>query len=240
MVKILIGNKDIQTDLKDFQFLKDNNEYEIITSNSGIETINKCKTISPSIIILNSNMGDMSYTDIIDKLSNLPSEFDKCNLILTVDNPKDKLLLSNTSIIYRVFETPIGEKNAKEIITNLKNKFEIPNLTFRELKTILLHLGINTYSKGSQYLMSAIFKCYYYPEKFTTLDNIYKIVADESNVSKENVKDSIRHTIDTFNTSYNINSNSLYYEIFQDTQNISSKLFLQKFVDYLYKVKSKK
>lgn len=242
MVKVLIGNKDIQKDINNFQFLKDNNEYEIITSNSGIETINKCKTISPEIIIINSNFLDMAYTEVIDKISNLPSEYDKCNLILTVDNPSDKMLLRNTSIIYRVFDTPfneIDEKKAEETINSLKVKFETPNLTLKELRTILLKLGINTYSNGSQYLISAIFKCYYYPEKFTTLDNIYKIVADEYDVSKEQVKDAIRHTIDTLNTSYNTDSNNLYLKIFESSQNISSKVFLQKFVDYLHIIKSK-
>ena len=87
--------------------------------------------------------------------------------------------------------------------------------------------------------MSVIFKCYYYPEKFTTLDNIYKIVADETNTTKERIKDSIRHTIDTFNNLYNINSNSLYFKIFGSSKSVSAKVFIQKLVDYLYTVKSK-
>ena len=143
MVKILIGNKDIQTDLKNFQFLQGNNEYEVITSNSGKETIDMCKTISPAIIILNSNFIDMNYTEVIDKISNLPSENEKCNLILTVNNTDDKKLLSNTSIIYKIFDAPFDEKNKenmKETIITLKNKFELPQLSYGELRTILLNL----------------------------------------------------------------------------------------------------
>lgn len=238
MVKVLIGNKDIQTDINNFQFLKDNNEYEIITTNSGKETINKCKTINPEIIILKSNFLDMAYTEVIDKISNLPSEYDKCNLILTVDKPEDKMCLNNTSIVYKIFDIPIDENNAKETLNSLKVKFETPRLTLRELRIILLNLGINIYSIGSQYLISAIFKCYYYPEKFITLDNIYKIVADEYDASSEQVKNAIRHTIDTLNTS-NIADKDLYSNIFSTTKNISSKIFLQKFVNYLHIVKSK-
>ena len=242
MIRILIGNKDIQAELKNFHFLENNNEYEIITSNSGKETINMCKTINPAIIIINSNFIDMEYTEVIDKLSNLPNENEKCNLILTVNNPDDKKLLSNTSIIYKIYDVPFDEKNKeniKDTINVLKNKFKLPHLDYKELRTILLNLGINIYSKGSQYLVSVIFKCYYYPEKFTTLDNIYKIVADEANTTKERIKDSIRHTIDTFNNLYNINSNSQYFKIFGDSKNISAKVFIQKLVNYLYTIKSK-
>lgn len=239
MVKVLIGNKNIQKGIRNFQFLQENNEFEIVTSNSGIETINKCKTIEPAIIILNSNLPDMAYTDVIDRISNLPCELDKCNLILTVDNSQDKLLLSNTSIIYRVFDKNSDEKTMKETLNVLKSKFETPTLTIRELKSILLSLGINTYSIGSQYLISAIFKCYYYPENFVTLDNVYKIVADEYNVSNEQIKNSIRHTIDTFNSSYNLSSKALYLKIFESEKNVSPKRFIQMLVDYLNKIKSK-
>lgn len=239
MVKVLIGNKDIQKDIKKYQFLIDSNEYEIITSNSGIETINKCIETTPAIIILNSNFSDIAYTDVIDKISNLPSENDKCNLILTVNNPKDKLLLSNTSIIYKVFERPVSQDDAKETMTFLKAKYELPNLSLIELKSILLSLGFNTYSIGSQYLMSAIFKCYYHSETFITLDNVYTQVANEFNVSKEQVKNSIRHIIETFNKSYNIINENLYLKVFEKKRDISPKQFLQKFVNYLLITKSK-
>lgn len=239
MVRVLIGNNDIQKELKYFQFLKNNNEYEIITTHSGKETINKCIETNPAIIILNSNFSDMVYTDVIDRISSLPSEYNKCNLILTVNKPEDKILLSNTSIIYRIFDNSLNEHIAKETINLLKAKFETPYLPLKELKSMLLSLGINTYSIGSQYLVSAIFKCYYQPEDFITLDNIYTIVAREYDVSKEQIKNSIRHIIDTFNNSYNIMNETLYLKIFENTRDISPKLFIQKFVDYLHITKSK-
>ena len=239
MLKVLIGNKNIKKDMKNYQFIKDDPNYEIITSNSGVETIKKCVSTNPEIIILNSSFSDMHYTDVIDKISCLPNENDKCNLILTINNREDKLSLSNTSIIYRIFEKPVNLCEAKETMTFLKTKFELPNLSLKELKSILLDLGIPTYSLGSQFLISTIFKCYYHPETFVTLDNIYKIVANEFDVSKEQVKNSIRHIIDTFNKSYNIINEKLYFKIFGNAQNISPKQFLQRFINYLQIEKSK-
>ena len=103
----------------------------------------------------------------------------------------------------------------------------------------MLSLGINTYSIGSQYLISVIFKCYYYPENFVTLDNVYKLVADEYHISNEQIKNSIRHTIDTFNRSYNLSNKSLYLKIFENEKDISPKRFIQMLVNYLNKIKSK-
>ncbi len=138
MVRVLIGNNDNQKVIDNFKFLKENNEYEIITSKTGLETIKKCSISEPSIIILNSSFPDMHYTSVIDKISNLPNEYDKCNLILTVNNIKEKMSLSNTSIIYKIFNPPFDEKIMAETVSLLKTKFETPALSLKELKGILL------------------------------------------------------------------------------------------------------
>lgn len=237
MVKVLIGDKNVKKNINDFKFLLDYNDFQITTSISGSETIIKCQEINPDIIILDSNFNDMIYTDIIDKISALSNEFNKCNLLLKVNNPKDKLYLSNTSIIYKIFDNPIDENSAKETINFLKQKFEVPELTLRELKYQFINLGINIYANSSQYLISAIFKCYYHPEYFFTLDNLYNIISDEYNVPKEQIKNSIRHLIDTFNNSYNLIDEKLYKKIFIEKGNVSPKQFIQRFVNYLQIIK---
>lgn len=234
MVKVLIANMEIKEDIKSFHFLKErSNEFEIITSHTGAETIQKCKKIEPAIIILNSNFEDMPYTDVLDSLASLPNEANKCNLILTVKKPEDKMLLSNTSIIYKILNSPLNEEEVKESINLLKVKFELPNLTLKKLRSILLSLGINVYSIGAQYLISAIFKSYYHSESFITLDYLYTLISKEYNVSKEQVKNSIRHCIDTFNKGYSLTNKELYFKIFRSAKNISAKQFIQLLIDYL-------
>lgn len=239
MTKVLIVNRNIQSALKDFQFLQNNGEYELITSNTGKETVEKCRTIKPSIIILDSNIADMNYPDIIDKISELPGEDNKCNLILTTANPKDKQLLKHTSILYEIFDSPFDAKQAKKTIDDLEKKYNTPTITILEVNNLLLKLGINIYSLGAQCLTSAIFKCYYHPEYFYTLDNIYSIVAEEYDITKEEVKNKIRHSIDAINRSPYINEQSLYTKIFGNSPNVSSKMFIQMFVNHLHTIKSK-
>lgn len=237
MVKVLIGDKNIQKDINRFNIFNDNNEYQVITSTLGLETISKCVENEPSIIILGSNFDDMKYTDIIDKISVLPAEHNKCNLILLVNNPREKIHLSNTAIIYKIFDNTIDENSFRETVNVLKDKFKVPDINIKELKSLLLKLGIYIYSNASQYLISAIFKCYYNSEYLVTLDNLYEIIAEEFNVSKEHIKNSIRHLIDTFNNSYNLSDNDLYYKIFINKTNISPKQFIQFFVNYLHEIK---
>ncbi len=239
MTKVLIGSKNVQTDLNDFPFLKNNNDFEIITSNTGKETLCKCRNLQPNIIILDSNISDMKYSDVMERISMLPYENNKCNLILSVEKPEDKLLLKHTSVLYEVLEQPIDKKEAKKTLIDLKTKYEIPNISTKQVKDILLQLGINTYTLGSQCLVSAIFKCYYYPEDFYTLDNIYRKVALEFDITKEDVKNKIRHTIDTINTSTNIDGQKLYFSIFGNLAKLSSRTFLQLFIKYLNNLKSK-
>ena len=105
-------------------------------------------------------------------------------------------------------------------------------MTLKELKTILLNLRINIYSTGAQYLISTIFKCYYKPEEFITLNNVFNLVAMEFNVSKDQVKNSIRHTIDSFNNTDDKN-NYLRLEIFKNNY-VSTKLFIEDLVNYLH------
>lgn len=239
MVNVLIGNKDIHEDIKNFEFLTDNDEYKIITSSSGIETINKCRINKPDIILLNSNFTDIAYTEIIDKISNLPDEEDKNNLILTVKNPQDKIALKNVSIIYRIYDYPFDSKQMRQTINYLKERYEIPSITIFEIRTLLSRLGLHPYNVGTQYLISAIYKCYTHPQDFKTLDNIYKKIAIDNDISKDYVKSKIRHTIDTFNKLDMSFTKNLYLEIFGCVQFLSSKRFIEIIVDFLYKNKSK-
>ena len=195
--------------------------------------------IKPNIIILNSDFSDIPYTDVIDKISEMPEEDNKCNLILNVKNPYDKIKLENVSVIYKIFEYPPDIIKARETIKSLKIRYEIPNITAPEVNHLLIMLGINIYSKGAQYITSAIFKCYYHPEYFFTMDNIFKLVGNEYSVSKNEIKNSVRHTVDTLNNYYNNDKNSLYFKIFGQTKNLTSKDFLELFVDYLHIIKSK-
>lgn len=247
MTKVLIGNKDIQTHSKSFQFLRNSSEYELVFSETGRETITKCRTINPSIIILDSNITDMTFTEIIDKISTLPDENNKCNLILTVNNPKDKLLLSNTSIIYKIFDYNLKDnldtKKVKEAVNDLTTKYKTPDITKSEVTNLISRLGIFPYSNGTNCLISAIFKCYYHPEYFNTLDNLYsKIVPEyeDEGLTKEDIKNRIRHTIDTMNISTNIDGQNLYYEIFGHLTKVSPRIFIYLFVNYLNKIKGKK
>ena len=238
MVKVLIGNRNVQDDLNNLPFLNDITEYSVITSNTGNEIIDKCKTINPNIIMLNTNILDMSYTDIIEELSNIPEQLNKCNLILTVNTKKEKLNLKHVAIISDILESPVKENDVKPIVNVLKMKYNVSNITFGSISRTLRNLGLNVSSGGGQYLTSTILHCYNDYNCLETLKKAYNIVAKQYGVSTERIKDAIRHTIDKLNHSYNLNENPLFVEIFGNINRISAKAFIQTFVDYLHETKN--
>ena len=243
MTKVLIGGRNVQTDLNDFPFLQDNTEFQIITSNSGKDLLNKCRTLTPNIIILDSNIKDMAYTDLMDRISALPYENNKCNLILSVNKPEDKLLLKNTSVLYEILDQPVNITEARNAVDIIKSKYSIPLVTSDELEDIISRLGINLYSLGCQCLISAIFRVYYHPDDFSTLNNIYEKIKpqfDSFKLTAGDIKNKVRHTIDTLNVSTTIEGQELYHSIFGDIKNPSAKIFVQKMSQYLKTIKSKK
>lgn len=239
MIKVLIGNQNIQKDINDFKFLNNDNDCQIITSTSGVEVISKCQKLEPNIIILNSNLSDMRYTEVIDKISVLPSEINKCNLLLKVNNSKEKLLLSNTAIIYKIFDNNDDENKYKDTINTLKEIYEVPEITLKDIKFILLNFGMNTYNNATKYLMAVILQCYYHPEYLITLNNIYEIIAKQYKIPREQIKNSIRHLIDVFNNSYDLINQNLYKSIFKVKDELSPKRFIEMLVIYLQIIKNK-
>lgn len=233
MIKVLVANKNIKNDFNSFQFLTKNNEFEIETSCTGIETIEKYKISKPSIIILDSNIADMSYTDIIDKISMFPEEDEKVNMILTLKDKKDKLLLENASKIYKILDDPLDTDKFESTLKSMKEKFEKPKITTHEIRYLFTRLGLAINSEGANFMISAIFKNYYSPEKYPKLNDILLSIAEDYNIPKDVVRNRLRTFLNTFNNSYNIDEHKTYIKIFGHDSNITPKSFLDDFIAYL-------
>lgn len=238
MVKVLIADSYLTKDKNHYEFLnKYNNKFEILKSTSGTDTIKKCSLFSPEIILMDTGFTDMPYDKVIDEIANLPNEYHKTNLILNVEKEKDRRLLKNTSVIYKIFGMPFDEKEELESIYELKAEYEKPNVSLLEIKDLLLSLGIHTYSIASQYLSFAIWVSYYHPEKFRTFKSVCIYIAKKYSVSHTSVESSIKHLVVTFNNRYN--SGDLFLKIFKSYDYVSAKLFIERIVTYFENEKSK-
>lgn len=123
MVKILIANKDItDQNLNEFQFLKKYPEYRIKISNTGIETIKQCMKLKPNIVILYTNIEDVPFYELLYKLSKLPDEESKSNVILVVENEDEKKLLKNTSKLCEIINKDFEIEEIKKSFRTFKIK----------------------------------------------------------------------------------------------------------------------
>ncbi len=161
MVKILLADTDTKRNSASYQFLSNEKDFEIESTNDGISTIKKYLEIEPNIFVIDSNFTDIKTLDIIDRLSVSPLERRKKNTILTISETKETFLLENVLKVYQVLYRPFDNNKLLNIINQMKLEFSIPNLTEEELNMYLLPLDFNINSNGCHYLKSAILHSYY-------------------------------------------------------------------------------
>ena len=110
--------------------------YRIKITNTGIETIEQCMKIKPNIIILCSNIYDIPFYELLNKLSKLPDEETKNNVILAVKNDKEKQLLKNTSKLCHIINNDFKIEELKNLLEHLKIKNEFPELTYTDITNL--------------------------------------------------------------------------------------------------------
>lgn len=234
MVKILLADTDTKRNSASCQFLSNEKDFEIESTNDGISTIKKYLEIEPNIFVIDSNFIDIKTLDIIDRLSVSPLERRKKNTILTISKTKETFLLENVLKVYQVLYRPFDNNKLLNIINQMKLEFSIPNLTEEELNMYLLPLDFNINSNGCHYLKSAILHSYYYSNKFNSLDDIFSNVALEYGISTREVRDGIRSALIPFNRYKNYNSTKPIMKFFDLSKDpITPKYFISTFVTYL-------
>lgn len=232
MVKVLVANKNIKKDFNDYDFLFRNNDFEIETSCTGMETIEKYKISKPNIIILDTNISDVPYTDVIDRISMFAGEECNNNMLLTTKNKEDKLILENTSNIFKIIDSPPYTDKIQNEIYKMKNKFERPKIDIAELRYLFFKLDLETNSIKANYMISAICKAYYYSQKYSKFNNLLSSIAKEQSVSENDVRNKLRAFISPLTFSKNSN-NKYFLKIFGLNNNITPKNFIDSFAFYM-------
>ena len=242
-LKVWVANENVEQSSLYCNYLTNDRDFDVISTKDGIETLNAYTQVRPSIFILDSFFSDLKYTDILDKLTNLDNERNKCNTVITVNNDKEQLLLRNAKKVHSILKKPIKYENFSETISLMKKEIEYEEISREEIDIFLFRLNINIGSNGADYLRSAIFYCYYNFDAFKSLDGIYDFVATQYNVPADSVKYAIRSALIPFNNCYQLdkNNNNKLYTIFdRSRQTISPKYFLEAIVSYLHYKKNKK
>ena len=121
MVKILVANQNVEQNTKLCQYLANDNNLKIIGTNDGISTLEQYHKIRPDIFILDTNLKDINYIDIIDKLSYDMNEKMNCNTILVSSIPNESLCITNTAKLYKTFSNQFDFQDVSKTITEMSN-----------------------------------------------------------------------------------------------------------------------
>ena len=110
MTKILIANQDIAEINKIDSYFNNNVNFKIYTTNYGLSALEQYNKVNPDIFILATNLKDISYNEILKKISSNINEKFNCNIILLSDSPDEILHLANISKLYDFYIKPYDYK----------------------------------------------------------------------------------------------------------------------------------
>lgn len=86
MLKVLVADENYAANLSCCKYLANDKNLDILSTNSGINTINAYNNLHPNVLVINSDFKDRSYTEILNELSSTSLERQKTNVILTVED----------------------------------------------------------------------------------------------------------------------------------------------------------
>ena len=238
MVNILIGNKNTN-EINVFVNNIVNSNYIINNASTGKEILDYYHKTNPDILILDNSLPDMSIEDIVTRLSSNPLETKKCNIVLVL--PQNFIIrMKKYDKINRIIYKPFIDDELSDVIKELSNDFNTPDLEIGEIDLLLQSLNFNCFSGGYKYLKKAITYCYYRPYESEHLNTIIKYLAYEFKSTESQVRDSMNACIRPYNSSNTYYcSNELLQILNNNGYKLSLKDFLQRIVFYLIKIKKK-
>ena len=239
MVNILIGNRDSKRTKSLEKQLTNDKKYMINYVYSGKDIIEMYWKLNPDILILDSNLQDMSIEEIVNRLSLSPLEKKKCNTILVLPS-KNKVQLTDVQKINKIIYKPYCKEQLVNSIKDIEIDYNTPELEVGEVDWLLQCLGFNCMSPGYIYMRDAIIYCYYRPDELEVLKTILSYLAFKHNVTDTKVRDALKGCIRNFNNSSSITVDKELYTALQNNgYGLSLKDFLERIVFYLIKLKNK-
>ena len=235
-MKILIADENIEQNRQLCQYISnyDNMIYPL-TSNTGLETLEKYNKLKTDILILNSHFGDISSTEIVDRLSSTTSERTKNNILLMANNSQEQCEFLNTVKIYKIFQKPFEYTAIIDTLELLKQELKCKELNDESLETFLYDLKIYGASYETQILISAIKQCYNFPNATNDFNSLLTTLKKQYNEkSEENIRRAMRIALSDLNTyRVKIAESEPVVKQFELDKNITPKVFLEVIASYL-------
>lgn len=231
----MIAEDNIELSSMYCRFLtKDKNINIISKTRDGESTVEMYQALKPDVLLLDLDMPKLNGLEVINQISKDSDEKNKCNIIVISGNVELMHRLYNTAKVYRIMPKPT---NLDEVLSLIKDISNAPReLDQIKLKSLLLELKFNLYSKGTLFLIDAINIAYNNPVLLCKIEDLYNRVAIKNNVSVNKVQRSIRSSIDVMNNHISHELLRSFFHIYNNDI-IAPKYFFTIIIEYLYKEK---
>ena len=235
MVQVMIAEDNIELSSMYCRFLtKDKNVNIISKTRDGESTIEMYQALKPDVLLLDLDMPKLNGLEVINQISKDSDEKNKCNIIVISGNVELMHRLFNTAKVYRIMPKPT---NLDEVLSLIKDISNAPKeLDQIKLKSLLLELKFNLYSKGTLFLIDAINIAYNNPVLLCKIEDLYNRVSIKNNVSVNKIQRSIRSSIDVMNNHISPELLRSFFHIYNNDI-IAPKYFFTIIIEYLYKEK---
>ncbi|MBO5005549.1 MAG: response regulator [Clostridia bacterium] len=235
MVQVMIAEDNIELSSMYCRFLtKDKNINIISKTRDGESTVEMYQALKPDVLLLDLDMPKLNGLEVINRISKDSDEKNKCNIIVISGNVELMHRLFNTAKVYRIMPKPT---NLDEVLSLIKDISNAPKeLDQIKLKSLLLELKFNLYSKGTLFLIDAINIAYNNPVLLCKIEDLYNRVSIKNNVSVNKVQRSIRSSIDVMNNHISHELLRSFFHIYNN-EIIAPKYFFTIIIEYLYKEK---
>ena len=238
MLNVLVADESPESSLSCCQYLANDKNLNVTSSNSGINTLNKYREIKPNILVINSDFKDIKYTEIINELSNTKQERDICNIILTVPDDERKIEVDFMAKVYKMFYSPVEYSKLQTGI----EQYHLDNIIFYEpnesnLRALFYKLNLYNEHLGAGYLKCAIILCYNNPKLLNSLTNIFEQISMNLNISYSSIRPAMRNALKSVNEYRNKIGNNGIFKLFEHVDFITPKKFIQTITSYYLKQK---
>lgn len=231
MVKILIANKNIEQDLTLCQYLANLNGVKVVTTTNGLSTLEEYLKLRPDIFILHTNLKDINYVDIINKLSSDRIEKNNCNTILVSDSDtsNSSVCITDVSKLYKIFMRKPDLQELLKIIMEMSD-----NALDKKIDLLFLKTKISLGSNPSDKVRDALTKCYYCSDLLSNINDVFDIVAKDYHTTRDGIRSSFRTALSRLNLyKDNGNQNFEIYKLFEKGEDVTPKHFLDVGTYYL-------
>lgn len=173
MTSLMIADDNVQWVEHLSKFLTKEDDFKIINkSYNGLDTIMHYTEYKPDVLLLDLDMPGMNGLEIIDYLSNIPSEKDKENIIIL---SSDKFFQSKARKLPKVKGMIDKLWNLDFLIDTIKDIKEtdtLKNSVRKNIDILFDNLNFDSCLNGTSILKNAIFIAFYNSRCFNHLDDL--------------------------------------------------------------------